>query len=170
MKRILFTIAFCLVSAASLTAQKVGYINTETILNQIPEYQAAQTQLSTLADKYKATMESEVGEIDALYNSYQSKKNTMTPSQRSAAEQEIISKEKLVKEKQQIYFGEDGIMAKKSEEMLSPIKARVNKAIETVAGEDDYSIIIDLAVTAGVVYQNPKCDLTEKVINILKLL
>ncbi|MDD2292972.1 MAG: OmpH family outer membrane protein [Bacteroidales bacterium] len=168
MKRILIALSLCFISVVSLNAQKIGYINTELILNEIPEYQAAQQQLNDLADKYKAAIETEVGRIDVLYNSYQSQKSSMSSSQRATMENEIISKEKVVKEKQKIYFGEDGLMAKKSEELISPVQKRVDAAIAAVAAQDDYSIIIDLAATSGVVYKNPKCDLTQQVINILK--
>ncbi len=74
----------------------------------------------------------------------------------------------MVKSKQRIYFGEDGIMAKKSEELIGPIQTVVNSAIEVVAAQDDYVVIIDLAVTPGIVYKNSKYDLTEQVLKLIQ--
>ena len=87
----------------------------------------------------------------------------MTASQRQAAENEIIQKERVVQEKQKIYFGEDGIMAKKAEELLAPIRARVDRAVEAVAKQGGYDLILDLAALQGVVYKRDAIDLTNLV-------
>jgi outer membrane protein len=169
MKKFLLSFAALIIFYFCADAQKVAYIDTEVILEAIPEYQAAQIELNELSDKYKATLEAEIGEIDELYQTYQQIKHSLTASQRTAMEQEIISKEQVVKSKQRIYFGEDGIMAKKSEELIGPIQARVNSAIETIANMDDYAIIIDLAITPGVVYKNSRYDLTERVLQLIQI-
>ena len=164
MKRILIVIAALVTSIAPLSAQKIGYVNTENILSAIPAYESAQTQLNTLSDKYKATIETELGKIETLYRNYQSNRSSMSASQRQNAENEIISKERVVQEKQKIYFGEDGIMAKKAEELLSPIRQQVDKAIAEVAARGGYDLIIDLAALQGVVYKNPALDLSAQVL------
>lgn len=168
MKKSLLVLTALVAGFFCAQAQNIGYINTETILGQIPEYQAAQQQLSDQADNYKATLESELAAIETLYNNYQARKSNMTSSQRTQTENEIISKERVVKEKQKIYFGEDGVMAKKSEELLTPIKNRVQRAIDAVAKKNGCAIVIDLAVTAGIVYKDSRCDYTQEVINMLK--
>ena len=163
MKIVIALVAF-LACSGLLRAQKIGYINTETILNEIPAYVAAQSQLDALSDKYKAAIETEMGKIETLYQNYQATRNSMSAAQRQNAENEIISKERVVQEKQKIYFGEDGIMAKKAEELLSPIRQEVSKAIEDVAKLGGYDLIIDLAAVQGVVYKNEKLDLTQFVL------
>ena len=164
MKRFLIAIVALLVGIGSTSAQKIGYINTETILSGIPAYVAAQNQLDTMSDKYKATIETEMGKIEALYQDYQSSRNSMSASQRQSAENEIIAKERVVQEKQKIYFGEDGILAKRAEELLSPIRQQVDRAIARVAALGGYDLIIDVAALQGVVYKNPALDLSEQVL------
>ena len=164
MKKIVIALVALLACSGLLRAQKIGYINTETILSEIPAYVAAQSQLDALSDKYKAAIETEMGKIETLYQNYQATRNSMSAAQRQNAENEIISKERVVQEKQKIYFGEDGIMAKKAEELLSPIRQEVSKAIEDVAKLGGYDLIIDLAAVQGVVYKNEKLDLTQFVL------
>ena len=164
MKRILIALVALLACYGSLSAQKIGYLNTETILGEIPAYVTAQSQLDALSDKYKATIETELGKVETLYQNYQANRASMTASQRQSAENEIIQKERVVQEKQKIYFGEDGLMAKKAEELLAPIRQDVDKAIEEVARQGGYDLIIDLAVVQGVVYKNENLDLTRQVI------
>jgi outer membrane protein len=164
MKKILIALVALLACFGTARAQKIGYINTENILSEIPAYVSAQQQLEALSDKYKAAIETELGKIETLYQNYQSNKNSMSSIQRQNAENEIISKERVVQEKQKIYFGEDGIMAKKAEELLSPIQKEVNKAIEDVAKLGGYDLILDLAAMQGVVYKKEALDLTEFVL------
>lgn len=164
MKRTLIVILALLAPLASLRAQKIGYINTETILEGIPAYAAAQEQLDALSDKYKAVIETEMGKIETLYQNYQQNRSVMSASQRQNAENEIITKERNVQEKQKIYFGEDGIMAKKAEELLSPIQKEVDKAIEEVAMLGGYDLVIDLAAMQGVVYKNEALDISNFVL------
>jgi Outer membrane protein len=167
MKKILITVFAVIVSFSTLSAQKLGYINTETILSQIPAYAAAQQQISELSAKYKATVETDLKEIEKLYQSYQKVKNTLSASERAAKEDEIISREKLLKEKEKIYFGEEGILAKASEQLLNPIQTMVNEAIVKYAETGGFAMIIDLAATPGVVYRNDAFDLSQQIINII---
>ena len=164
MKKILIALVALLACLGTARAQKIGYINTENILSEIPAYVSAQQQLEALSDKYKAAIETELGKIETLYQNYQSTKTSMSAVQRQNAENEIISKERVVQEKQKIYFGEDGIMAKKAEELLTPIQKEVNKAIEDVAKLGGYDLILDLAAMQGVVYKKEALDLTEFVL------
>ena len=160
MKRILIAALALLSCFGTLSAQKIAYINTETILNAIPDYVSAQNQLNTLSDKYKAAIETELGKIETLYQNYQASRASMSATQRQNAENEIISKERVVQEKQKIYFGEDGIMAKRAEELLSPIRTAVDKAIAEVAARGGYDLILDLAALQGIVYKNEALDLS----------
>jgi len=164
MKRICIALIALFAGFGLLSAQKIAYINTETILGEIPAYAAAQQQLNALSDKYKASIETELGKVENLYQTYQTNKNTMTAAQRQNAENEIISKERVVQEKQKIYFGEDGIMAKRAEELLGPIRQDVDKAIAEVARMNGCDLVIDLAAVQGVVYKNETLDLTQKVL------
>lgn len=171
MKRILTSFAAAVLFAFVANGQNVAFVNTEKILSSIGQYTAAQNELSALSEKYKSVIETEIGKIDDLYQKYQSSKSSMNASQRKFAEDEIIAKEKVVKEKQEIYFGENGILAKKSEELLNPVKAKVDKAVKyIVEQEGGIDMVVDLAAGQGVIYYNEKKDLTEKVIEICKLL
>lgn len=165
MKKLLAPIIM-LLAFTSLNAQNIACINTENILKEIPQYVSAQEELTVLSDKYKAIIEKEVGEIETLYNDYQQKKAAYSQAQRTAAENEIISREKSVQEKQKIYFGESGIMAKKSDELLLPIKKKVDSAISMAAKAGGYAMVLDLSAMPGVVYSEGLTDISDIVIQI----
>lgn len=166
MKRFLF-IAAAFLFAVQLNAQRVGFLDTEKILASIPEYNSAKSQLESLEKGYRTKVENEFAAIEKLYNAYQANKGTMSQVVRAKKENEIINKEEAAKKLQESYFGENGIMQKKSQELLSPIKERVQAAIERVAKSGGYMMIVDIASQSGVIYTNSQYDLSQEVIKVL---
>ena len=167
MKKIALTLCLAFAAFIGAQAQNVCYIDTEAILATVPEYQKVQDQLNQMADSYRTTLEEELSAVDKLYKDYQNKKASLSASERQRLEEEIITKERAVKTKQNTYFGEDGVMANKSEELLAPIKEKLQAAIDAVAYKYNCSMIIDLAITTGIVYRDARYDLTDEVIEYL---
>ena len=149
-------------------AQKVGFINTDSVMVALPEYQAAVKQLDAQADQYKQELQNTLASIDRLYNNYQSQKAYLSASQRTSYENDIISREQQMKKRQDECFGAEGLMAKASEQLLSPIRSKVTSAVSEYCEANGYTLILDLAVSAGIVYKNGADDITKEIINILK--
>jgi outer membrane protein len=164
MKRILFTLAIVLSVATIAAAQKIGYINTETILNKIPSYKTAQGQLDRQRQEYQKEVEDGYQQVEELYKAYQADKVLLTEDMKKRREDEIINKEQAVKELQRKYFGQDGALAKKTEELLKPLQDKVANAVKEVATDDGYGIIIDVANNPSIVFTNPRYDISDKVI------
>lgn len=165
MKKVLFVVlAIMCCASVRLNAQKVGYINTEAILSHLPEYHIAQEKLDVINRQYKEKVESEFRIVEQMYNRYMANKNGMTQAQRSQQENAIIAKEKSAKELRNAYFGQDGYFQKKSEELLLPIKDKVQQAIDKIAKDENFMIIFDVAIMQGVVYDNPQYDLSSRVL------
>ncbi len=173
MKRILLLL-FVLLAGLQLQAQnipqnqRVGYLNTAEILEQIPEYVVAQEKLEDLAKQYEADVEREFNKIEQLYQAYQSAKSTMNSNQRTERENDIIERERTAKELQKKYFGQDGVMQTKSEELIGPIQERVQQAIDKVAQDGNFMLIFDIAYMQGVAYSNKADNLNDEVLRILK--
>ena len=167
MKRILVIVALVLFASLQATAQKIGYINTEKILSVIPEYKSAQDQLENLSRQYSQKIESEYARIETMYQSYQQQKANLSAQARIQKENEIISREKTVKELQKSYFGQDGLMQKKSEELLNPLKERVDAAVKKIADNGNFMIIFDVSIMQGVAYANESDDLSGLVLRAL---
>ena len=167
MKRCLVIAVAMLFVSLQTSAQKVGYINTEKILSVIPEYKSAQIQLENLSKQYSRKIESEYAKIETMYQSYQQQKGSLSAQVRAQRENEIISREQNVKELQKTYFGQDGLMQKKSEELLNPLKERVDAAIKKIAENGNFMIIFDTSIMQGVAYAKESDDLSGLVIRAL---
>lgn len=169
MKRLLIVLTLVLATALTAGAQTYGYLNTQKILDKMPEYIAAQTQLDQLSEGYQAEIDEQRKQVEEMFNRYQMEKPRLGESQRMIRENEIIALERDVKEKQRLIFGQDGSLSKMTEEKMAPIRTKVQKAVEAVAAETGSGIILDLALTQGVIFTNPKYDLTERVLRKLNL-
>lgn len=168
MKKLLTIAAILLMTASVAQAQKTAFIRTDSILKVLPDYQRAQADLKAKADSYKADLEKDLKVIDDLYNSYQSQKQYLTSSARAAKEEQIISLEQALKDKQDKYFGAAGEIAKASEAVLGPIRERVNSIVRIYAQNNGYSMVVDLSAADHVIYHDANADITGIIIEKLK--
>jgi outer membrane protein len=169
MKRLLIVLTLILATAFTAGAQTYGYLDAKKILEKMPEYIAAQSQLDNISEGYQAEIDEQMGRIENLFTRYQQEKPRLGETQRQIRENEIIALEREVKERQKLIFGQDGTLAKMTEEKMNPIRGRVQRAVEAVAAETGSGIIFDLAITQGVIFTNPRYDLTERVMRKLNL-
>jgi outer membrane protein len=145
-------------------AQKFAFVDTEYILNNISSYKSAQEQLDKLSDTWQKEIEGLYAEIDKLYKNYQAEKVLLTEEMKKKREEEILGKEKEVKELQKKYFGQDGALYKKRDELVKPIQDEVYKAIKELAIEGGYSIIFDSSAGASMLYTDPKFDRSDVIL------
>jgi outer membrane protein len=140
-------------------------VDTEYILNNIPEYKDAQTILDDLSIKWQKEIEDRLGKVDELYSSYQSEAVLLPEDIKQKREEEIIEKEKEVKELQKMYFGKEGELFKKRQELVEPIQEKVFNAIETIATTGNYSFVFDKSGSISILFANPKYDISDDVLD-----
>ncbi len=164
MKRVLVIAVLMLTIFSAAVAQTTGYVNTETILSKMPEFIQAQQQLERLTSQYELQLQEEISVIEGLFARYQEEKARLNDMQRNARENEIITKERAVKEKQAEIFGQEGVIAERTRQLLDPIREVVQQAIDAVAKENGYTMIFDAATVQGIIYTDTKADITDKVV------
>lgn len=145
-------------------AQKYAYVDTEYILNNIPIYESAKTQLDDLTAEWKSEIDAEKAKIDKMYTDYQSERVLLTEELRLKREEEILNKEKEMRALQQKYFGTDGMLYKKREELIKPIQDDIYNAIKEIATEGSYAVIFDTANSLNMLYTDPRYDKSDDVL------
>lgn len=163
MKKTTFTILLALFSSV-LFAQKWAYVNTEYILEKIPAYKEAKRQLDNISQRYQKEIEEIYSEADKLYKAYQNDKVLLSEEMRKKREQEIVEKENQAKKLQKKYFGKNGELFQKRQELIKPIQDEVYEAVKEIAGERNYALIIDTAAGATVLYSDPRYDKSDEVL------
>jgi outer membrane protein len=156
---------FFLLSAGSVFAQKYGYVDTEYILQNIPEYQDAQNEIDDLSKEWQAELEEKYAEVDQMYKIYQADAVLLPEDMKRQRENEIIQKEKEVKELQRAKFGTEGELFKKRQELIKPIQEKIFNAIEEIAIKKNYGFIFDKASGPVIMYVNAKYDISDEVLD-----
>jgi len=145
-------------------AQKYAFVDTDYILNRIPSYKAAQDQLDKLSEEWQQEVETLYSEIESMYKDYQAEKVLLTEEMRTSKEEEIINKEKEAKELQKKYFGREGSLYKKRQELIKPIQDEIYTTVKEIATEGNFAVIFDTASGANMLYTNPKYDKSDEVL------
>ena len=163
MKRIIL-LALAILFATFAFSQKYAYVDTEYILNNIPVYESAKTQLEDLTKEWKKEIDAKKASIDQMYQNYQSERILLTEELRAKREDEIMKKEQELKQLQQKYFGESGMLYKKREELIKPIQDDIYNAIKEIATEGNYAVIFDTANNLNMLYTDPRHDKSDEVL------
>jgi len=140
-------------------AQKFGYVDTEYILKNIPTFDAAQKKLDEYSKNWQKEIEDVYADIDKMYKEYQAEKVLLTDDLRIKRENAIIEREKEAKALQQKYFGQNGELFKKRQELIKPIQDDVYNAIKEVAAEASLDFIFDSGSSSvNILFANPRFD------------
>jgi outer membrane protein len=166
-KKLIFTAFSVLFFTVASFAQKMGYVDSDYILSHIPEYKAAQAEMDKTSVDWQKEIEAKLGEIDKLYKIYQAEAVLLTDDMKKKRENEIINKEKEVKELQKARFGVDGELFKKRMELVKPIQDKVYNAVKQVAERQGLAFIFDKAGQVSLLYSNSKYDKSEDVLTFM---
>jgi outer membrane protein len=99
-----------------------------------------------------------------MYNRYQAEQVLLSEDARKTREEEIMNKEKDVRDLQRERFGPEGSLFKRRQELVQPIQEKVYAAIEGYAAERGYDFIFDRSSDSGMIYSNPTYNKTEDII------
>ena len=166
MKKIKFLILFFVITNYSL-AQKFAYVDTDYILAKIPEYNQAQDKLDNYSKEWQEEIEMTMQKIEKMYRSYQSEQILLTEEMKSAREDMIFAEEKKVQDLQIKYFGPEGMLFSKRQELIKPIQDKIYDAIQQIATNNKYSVIFDSSSDLIMLYTNNNLDKSDKVLELM---
>jgi len=168
MKKLKITCLILLLSFTISFAQKFAYVDTEYILQHIPEYSEAQQKLDDISAQWQSEIERKYAEIDKLYKAFQAEHILLTEEMKRKREEEIIKKERGVKDFQKQKFGYQGELFRKRQELIKPIQDKVYDAVQKIAKERALGVIFDKSSSnVTMIYTNPKYDESDRVIRAL---
>ena len=163
------SIAFAFLAAATTTfGQRLATVDVNRILESIEEYQAAQSELDRLASKWRQEIAQEYDVIKGLYNRYQGEQVLLSDEARRQREEEIMNKEKAVRDLQKERFGPEGELFKRRQDLVRPIQEKVYGAIEDYAKERGFDFIFDKSSATGMIFSNNEFDKTDDILKRLK--
>ncbi|MBQ8052033.1 MAG: OmpH family outer membrane protein [Bacteroidaceae bacterium] len=163
MKRLFIMLAVAL-GALQANAQKFALVDMEYILKNIPAYERANEQLNQVSKKWQAEVDALQTEAQTLYKNYQNEAVFLSEEQKTKQEEAIVAKEKEAAELKRKYFGPDGELFKKRESLMTPIQDEIYNAVKDISEQKGYSLILDRASDAGIIFASPKIDISNEVL------
>ncbi|HLF20078.1 MAG TPA: OmpH family outer membrane protein [Bacteroidota bacterium] len=161
--------AVCLVAAVGFAQSKIAYVNSQKILEELPEAQKAQKELDDLLKGWQDELEKMGKELQQGLEDYQKKKDLLKPDAKEAEERRLTDIQQKAREYQaQKFDPRTGEAVSAREKKLAPIREKVLRAIEVVAKEDGFTFVFDKAGDNLLLFADAKFELTYKVIDRLK--
>lgn len=168
LKKSIATASFALFLMFSLTAQRIAYVDVTAVLESLSDYQKAQEQLDKVATQWRQEIAQEQDRVKGMYSKYQAEQVLLSEEMKKQREDEILNKEKEVREMQRQKFGPEGALFKKREELVKPIQDKVYATIEKFAQDKGFEFIFDKGSASGMLYADKRNDKTEDIKNLLK--
>jgi outer membrane protein len=168
LKKIVSTLLICVAFVGLTHAQRIAYVDVTAILEGLPEYQKAQEQLDKVATQWRQEIAQEQDKIKGMYSKYQAEQVLLSDDMKRQREEEIMNKEKDVRELQRQRFGPEGALFKKREELVKPIQDKVYGAITRYAEDKGFEFIFDKGSASGMLFADKRYDKTEEVRTMIK--
>ena len=149
---------------SAFAQQRIGYVDSEFILNKTPEYATVQQQLDRMAQEWQNELEERRDEVDALFREYQARELLYTSEERQRKREEIMRAEEEVERLRMQYFGPEGDLFEQQERLMRPIQERVLAAIEEVAEREGYDYVFDKGGDFLFMFAKEQYDLSDDVL------
>jgi outer membrane protein len=163
--RLLPILLLTLVAAVPATAQeRIAYIDSEAILEQITEYRTVQSNLDRLAQQWQSELNTLQQEVDALVRDFEARELLFTEAERERKRDEIRAKEQELESKRMQRFGPEGEFFREQQRQMRPVQERLLTAIEEVAQAEEYDYIFDKSGDYLFLYARPELDVSDLVL------
>jgi len=163
MKKI-FLILLLLSFGQIVAAQKFGYIDSDYILSQLPEYKEAQAEHERLAKSWQNEIQQMYKVIEGMYSELKAEEVLLTPEMKEERLAEIKTKEEEVKEYNNKVFGYEGLFFLKKEELIKPVLETLFEATEKVSKAHRLQFMFDKSADMVMIYTDPIHDYTDYVL------
>lgn len=165
MKRLTLSLVLFMACLMTASAQRFALIDMEYITTQIPAYEQANQQIEALSKQYQSAIEAKTAEAKKLYESYQKEAESLTAAQKTAKEEAIVAKEKEAAELRKNYFGPEGEIMKKRQQLIAPIQDAIYNAVKEVATQKGYDVVLDRASAQSMIFASPRIDISNEILS-----
>ena len=165
--KVLFLLTLVFIISLSTHAQRgvrIAYIDTEYILENVPEYQEATVQLNQKADKWKNEIGAKLGAIEQKRKDLSNEKALLTKELIDEREEDIAFEEKEILDYQQKRFGPNGDLFIQKKRLMQPIQDQIFAAVQDMASSRKYDFIFDKSSDAVMLFSAKQFDLSDQIL------
>jgi outer membrane protein len=164
-RMLLLPVLLVLVLAGSARAQqKIGFINSESIMQTLPEAVDAQKTLDATVAQWEAELQKMQADWKRKFDDFDKRKLILTDQVRADQERELREMDQAITDFRNKKFGQNGELFQKQTEVMKPIQNKLFKVLEQLAKDDGYDYIFDRSGQILLLFANEKLDLTATVL------
>lgn len=158
-----------LLSFVSNAQLKIGYVDSDTIMDNFPDVADARQKLDALIQEWQIEVRKLESELKTKQDDYEKRKLIMTEQTSMEMMAEITKLQKDIADYRDKKFGANGELFQKQNELMKPIQNKVFTIIQQIATEEEMDYVFDRSGDILFLYAKPEYDLTAKVVERLKL-
>ena len=159
-----FALLLCVLSLRLASAQSYAYIDSDYILENVPEYAEAKERLDKMAERWTKEIEDRYATIKDLKSKYDREEVLLPKEEREKRKSEIQKLEQEAIDLQTQHFGSNGDYFQKRQELIKPIQDRVFTAMKKVAKREGYAFVFDKANQSNLLYAEKEFDISNEVL------
>ncbi|GAA5099782.1 OmpH family outer membrane protein [Chryseobacterium ginsengisoli] len=163
--RIVFSFVLFLLFGLS-NAQKVGVVDTDYILNKMPQYKEAEARLNAQIDTWQSELQNLQSEYERKRSAFESEKVLLIGDQLKLREKEVMDLDKNIKTTTSLRFGATGEIKKLRTNLVQPFQDQIWGAIKTMAEKNALAMVLD-KTSNNVLFLQKRSDYSDKVLEIL---
>ena len=162
-------LAACCTLAFFLSGHAQGYaiVDTKYILDKMPEYKEAQKKLYQTSMQWQKEIDTKQAALDKMYKDFEAEQVMLSDTLKKKREDQLFNMEKEVRDLQRKRFGFEGDLFKLRQELVKPIQDKVYNAIQQLAVNRMYELILDKSEGITVIFADPKLDKSDDVLKTL---
>ena len=149
-------------------SQKYAYIDSDFILNEMPEYAAAKEKLDKLADRWTKDIEQRYEILRQKKENFAREEVLLPAEEKKKRKEEIDKLETEAMQMQKVRFGVKGDYFNKRKELIKPIQDKIYDAMQIIASKRSYAMVFDKANQSNLIYADPKYDISKMVLKEVK--
>lgn len=165
--KVLFLIVIVGLLSFSANAQRgvrIGYIDTEYILQNVPEYQEASSQLDKKVQDWKAEIDSKLKGIEQKKKELDNERVLLTKELYDERYEDISYEEAEILDYQQKRFGPEGDLMIQKRQLIEPIQDQIFAAVQDIAETGKYDFVFDKSADVVMLYSAERYDISERVL------
>jgi len=169
MKKILIIFSVFLISSYSFSQRgvRIGYVDTEYILQNLSEFEQTRDQLEEKANKWKKEIDARFSELENKKENLNAERLLLTEELVQEMEEEIEIEKNEILDYQQKRFGPRGDLIIQRKQLIQPIQDQIFIAIKEIAKSRKYDFIFDKSADIVMLYSDRKFDISDQILRII---
>jgi len=169
MKKTIILIALILISSYTYSQRgvRIGYVDTEYILQNLSEYEETKGQLEEKAGEWRREIENRFSELENKKETLNAERLLLTDELIQEKEEELEIERNEILDYQQKRFGPRGDLIIQRKQLIQPIQDQIFIAIKEIAKSRNYDFIFDKSADIVMLYSDRKFDISDQILRII---